>query len=120
MIRVPVAYLGFPKFRENPEIDGLMSPNMRLDSLSKGFQCHRSFWFTSSGIYRKFASRLILERWVELQISGCRYHFRVFQIELNTLGIKNFEIGSVVEKLQSFEAGRILVPMVQISMKFDT
>ena len=36
MIRVPAAYLGFPKFRENPEIGDLMSPRMRLDSLSKG------------------------------------------------------------------------------------
>ena len=44
-------------------------------------------------------------------------HFRAFQLELNTLGTKNLEIGSVVEKLQPFEVEQISVPMVQISMK---
>ena len=62
----------------------------------------------SSGIFRKFASRLLPDGWVELKISGCRYHFRTFQLELDTLGTKNFEIGTVVKKLQMFEVGRIL------------
>ena len=32
----------------------------------------------------------------------------MFQLELDTLGTKNFEIGTVVKKLQMFEVGRIL------------
>ena len=43
----------------------------------------------------------------------------MFQLELDTLGTKNFEIGTVVKKLQLFEVGRISIPRDQISMKFD-
>ena len=32
----------------------------------------------------------------------------MFQLELDTLGTKNFEIATVVKKLQMFEVGRIL------------
>ena len=32
----------------------------------------------------------------------------MFQLELDTLGTKNFEIGTVVKKLQMFEVGQIL------------
>ena len=60
------------------------------------------------GFFLKSASRLLPDGWVGLKISGCKYHFRAFQVELNILGTKNFEIGSVVKKLQSFEVGRIL------------
>ena len=42
-------------------------------------------------------------RWV----GTCRCHFRAFQLELDTLGTKNFEIATVVKKLQMFEVGRI-------------
>ena len=59
-------------------------------------------------IFLKCTSRLLSDRCVELKISGCRCHFRVFQIELDTLGTKNFGIGSVVEKLQLFEVGWII------------
>ena len=59
-------------------------------------------------IFLKSASRLLPDGWVELKISGCRYHFRTFQLELDTLGTKNFEIATVVKKLQMFEVGRIL------------
>ena len=59
-------------------------------------------------IFLKFTSRLLPGGWVELEISGSRYHFRAFQLELDTLDIKNFEIGTVVKKLQTFEVGRIL------------
>ena len=94
MIRVRVAYLSFSKFRGK-------SQNWRSD---------RSLFETGCGvvhigldssfeIFLKFASRLLPDRWVELKISGCRCHFRAFQLELNTLGSKNFEIDSVVEKL---------------------
>ena len=44
---------------------------------------------------------------IELEISGCRYHFRSFQLKLHNLGTKNFLIGSVGKKLQLFELGRI-------------
>ena len=66
----------------------------------------RTEW--ENGIFLKFASRLLPDGWVELKISGCRYHFRTFQLELDTLGTKNFEIGTVVKKLQMFEVGWIL------------
>ena len=60
------------------------------------------------GISPKFASRLLPDGWVGLNISGCRYHFRTFQLELDILGTQNFGIGSVVTKLQPLEVGRIL------------
>ena len=60
---------------------------------------------TSFQIFLKFASRLLPDGWVELTISSCRYYFQTFQLELDILGIKNFETGSVVEKLQIFEVG---------------
>ena len=50
-------------------------------------------------------SRLLPGVGVERKISGCRCHFRTFQLELDNLGTKNFGIGSVVEKLQPFEFG---------------
>ena len=74
---------------------------------------------SSFEIFLNIASRLLPDRWAELKISGGRCYFRAFQIELNTLGIKDFEIGSVVEMLQPCEVGRILVPRDEISMKFD-
>ena len=60
------------------------------------------------GIFLKYTLRLLPDGSVELKISGCRYHFRAFQLELDTLGTKNFGIGPVVKKLQLFEVGRIL------------
>ena len=60
-----------------------------------------SFW-----IFVKFASRLLPDGWVKLKTSGCRCHFRAFQLELDTLDTKNFGIGSVVTKLQLFKVGR--------------
>ena len=60
------------------------------------------------GFPLKVASRLLPNGWIQLKISGCRCHFRAFQLELDNLGTKNFEIGSVVEKLQPFEVGQFL------------
>ena len=54
----------------------------------------------------RFALQLLPDGWVELKISGCRCYFRTFQLELDNLGTKNFEIGSVAEKLQPFEVGQ--------------
>ena len=48
----------------------------------------------------KLTSRLVSDGWVEQKIPGYRYHFQVFQLELDTLGTKNFGIGSVGAKLQ--------------------
>ena len=59
------------------------------------------------GIFLKSASRLLPDGWVGLNISGCRRHFRAFQLELDILGTKNFGVGSVVTKLQPLEIGRI-------------
>ena len=52
------------------------------------------------------ASGLVPDRWVERKSSGYRCHFRAFQLELDNLGTKNFEIGSVVKKLQPFGVGQ--------------
>ena len=72
------------------------------------------------GIFLKSASRLVPDGWVERKISVTDVIFERFSSSQNlTLGTKNFEIGPLVKKLQPFEVGRILVPMVQISMKFD-
>ena len=60
---------------------------------------------TSFEIFLKFASRLVPDGWVELKISGCRCHFWTFQLELDTLGTKNFGIGSVGTTLQPCEVG---------------
>ena len=57
--------------------------------------------------FLKSASRLLPDGWVELKSSGCRGHFRTFQLELDILDTKNFGIGSVVKKLQLLEVGRI-------------
>ena len=59
------------------------------------------------GLFLKVASGLLPNGWIELKISGCRGHFRAFQIELDNLGTKNFQFGSVIKKLQLFEVGRI-------------
>ena len=55
------------------------------------------------GIFLKYILRLLSDGSVEFKIYGCRYHFRLFQVELDTLGTKHFEIGSVVTKLQPLE-----------------
>ena len=65
--------------------------------------CRSEIW-----IFLKSASRLLPDRWVEVKISDCRCHFRAFQLELNTLDTKKFEIGSVGTKLQLFEVGWFL------------
>ena len=56
----------------------------------------------------KYPSHLVPDGWVEIKISGCRCHFRAFQLELDILGTKNIEIGSVGTKLQLFKVGNIL------------
>ena len=58
-------------------------------------------------VYLKVASRLVPDGCEELTISGCGYHFRTFQLELDNLDTKNFGNGSVVKKLQLLEVGRI-------------
>ena len=57
------------------------------------------------GIFLKSASRLLPDGWVGLEIFGCRCDFRAFQLELDILGTKNIEIGSVGTKLQLYEVG---------------
>ena len=61
------------------------------------------FW-----IFLKSASRLLPGGWVEFTSFHNRCHFRAFQLELDTLGTKNFGIGPVVKKLRLFEVGQIL------------
>ena len=61
------------------------------------------FW-----IFLKSASRLLPDGWVGFTSFDNRCHFRAFQLELDTLGTKNFGIGPVVKELQLFEVGRIL------------
>ena len=71
------------------------------------------------GIFLKYTLRLLPDGSVELKISGCRYHFRAFQLELDTLGTKNFEIGSVVTKLQLFEVCYIYVAFGHLRVKVE-
>ena len=55
---------------------------------------HRSghqFWDFS-----EITSRLLHDWRIELKISGYTSHFRAFQLELDNLGTKNFEIDSEV------------------------
>ena len=70
------------------------------------------------GFFVKVATRLVPEGWVEHKISGYRCHFRAFQFELDNLGTKNFEIGSVIKKLQPFEVDEILVKSEKFKQKF--
>ena len=53
----------------------------------------------------KIAS-LGIDGYVECKISTYRCHFRAFQLELDNPDTKNFQIGSVVKKLQPFEVGQ--------------
>ena len=62
----------------------------------------------SFGVFLKSASRLLPDGWVELKMFGCRWYFRAFQPGLDIRSTKNFEIGSVVTKLQPSGLGRIL------------
>ena len=51
----------------------------------------------------KTRKRLALERLSEIEPHNCRCYFRGFQLELHIVDTKNFEIGSVVAKLQLLE-----------------
>ena len=55
---------------------------------------------------KKTTKRLAPENLSEIEVHNCRCHFRGFQLELHIVDTKNFEIGSVVEKLQRFEKSR--------------
>ena len=85
-----------------------ISENSKSDDLAQNLGVMHIGQVTSLGIFLKLTSRLIPGGWVERKISGCRYHFRTFQLELDNLGTKNFEIGSVVKKLQPFEVDEML------------
>ena len=51
----------------------------------------------------KTRKRLALEHLSEIEPHNCRCYFRGFQLELAIVNTKNFEIGSVVAKLQLLE-----------------
>ena len=53
--------------------------------------------------FQKNTKRLAPENLSEIVVHNCRYHFCAFQPELDIVDTKNFEIGSVVAKLQLFE-----------------
>ena len=57
--------------------------------------------------FLEVASCMLPNEWIELKISSCRGYFRAFQIEVDNLGMKNFQVGTVVKKLQLFQVGRI-------------
>ena len=48
---------------------------------------------------------VVPDGWVGPKNSGCRCHFRAFQLKLFILDIQNFGNGPVVKKLQLFETG---------------
>ena len=56
--------------------------------------------------FQKTTKRLAHENLSEIEVHNCRCHFRAFQPELDIVDTKNFEIGSVVKKLQPFEVGQ--------------
>ena len=56
--------------------------------------------------FKKNMKRLAPENLSEIEVHNCRSHFRGFQLELHIVDTKNFEIGSVVEKLHRFEKSR--------------
>ena len=61
----------------------------------------------SLSLFQKTPGRLVPDGWVGPKSSGCRCHFRAFQLKLFILDIQNFGNGPVVEELQLFEVGRI-------------
>ena len=58
-------------------------------------------------LFQKTPGRLVPDGWVGPKSSGCRCHFRAFQLKLFILDIQNFGNGPVVKKLQPLEVGRI-------------
>ena len=65
----------------------------------------------------KLTSRLVSDGWVEQKIPGYRYHFQEFQLELDTLGTKNFGIGSVGAKLHPCEVRCFLEEIMRLLVK---
>ena len=59
------------------------------------------------GVSLKVASGLVPDRWVERKSSGYRCHFRAFQLELDNLGTKDFEIGSVSKSYSRLKLAKI-------------
>ena len=50
-------------------------------------------------------SKFLVSRISTGRRNACKCYFRVFQLELDALDTKNFEIGSVDTTLQSYEVG---------------
>ena len=59
--------------------------------------------FLTCRLFQKTPGRLVPDGWVGPKSSGCRCHFRAFQLKLFILDIQNFGNGPVVKKLQLFE-----------------
>ena len=59
--------------------------------------------FLTGQLFQKTPGRLVPDGWVGPKSSGCRCHFRAFQLKLFILDIQNFGNGPVVKKLQLFE-----------------
>ena len=78
---------------------------MKLKGEAIPFPTPLQHWWANLDFSLKVASGLLPNGWIELKISGCRGHFRAFQIKLDNLGTKNFQFGSVIKKLQLFEVG---------------
>ena len=62
----------------------------------------KSTFFTCR-LFQKTPGRLVPDGWAGPKSSGCRCHFRGFQLKLFILDIQNFGNGPVVKKLQLFE-----------------
>ena len=68
-------------------------------------------------LFQNIPGRLVPDGWVGPKSSGCRCHFRAFQLKLFILDIQNFGNGPVVKKLQLFENGfplNLLAPDLNI------
>ena len=71
-----------------------------------GYQTSRGLLEKSTShfkLFQKTPGRLVPDGWVGPKSSGCRCHFRAFQLKLFILDIQNFGNGPVVKKLQLFE-----------------
>ena len=65
----------------------------------------KSTFFTCR-LFQKTPGRLVPDGWAGPKSSGCRCHFRGFQLKLFILDIQNFGNGPEVKKLQLFEDAR--------------
>ena len=68
-------------------------------------------------IFQKITRRLTDYGVSKIKMTNCGCHFRGFQLELDTLDTKNFEIGSVVTKLQLSVLREVVTSLIKNTFK---